>query len=232
MTAKKRLAIAKKELLQIKKLMDKHKFNIDKWGDASYYIVYTKYTEYEINATTTIFPVIGMDKVIYVRKGLRNKNKLTFWDTDKGEFIADGNYEYCNITESKYFKTPIMSIWPINTSNDLSHEVEERYNYSWEYKNNSTMIELKSDIYRFVKNISKEINKLSYVKNTITEMKSECTGMTDYLIIRFINNNTIVIRISELEPICDIHDYTVNIVDKTFYDILNEVLDIVMQNNS
>lgn len=40
MTAKKRLTIAKKELLQIKKLMDKHKFNINTWGNASYYIVH------------------------------------------------------------------------------------------------------------------------------------------------------------------------------------------------
>lgn len=229
MTAEKRLAMAKKELLQIKKLMDKHKFNINTWGNASYYIFYTQYTEYEINATTREFPIDNINNVVYVRKCLRNKNKLTFWDTNKGEFTANSDYDYFNKIEYKYFPTSYSSTWPIATLS-MSDETERRYNTSCELKNNKTMVELKSDIYDFIKNIAIEAEKLPYVKTTITEMKSECTGMTMYLTVKFNDSTCIIIRISEHEPICNLHDYSINIVDKTFYDILDEVLEIVMQN--
>lgn len=112
----------------------------------------------------------------------------------------------------------------------MSDETEQRYSTSWELKNNKTMVELKSDIYDFIKNIATEVEKLPYVKTTITEMKSECTGMTMYLTVKFNDNTCTIIRISEHEPICNLHDYSINIVDKTFYDILDEVLEIVMQN--
>lgn len=230
MTAKKRLTIAKKELLQIKKLMDKHKFNINTWGNASYYIIYTNKTEYEINVTTREFPIDNINDVVYVRKCLRNKNKLTFWDTNKGEFTAYDNYGYFQQTEYKYFPAATLTIWPIKATIDMTEEMEERYNTSWELKNNKTMVELKSDIYDFIKNIAIEVEKLPYVKTTITEMKSECTGMTIYLTVKFNDSTCIIIRISEHEPICNLHDYSINIVDKTFYDILDEVLEIIMQN--
>lgn len=229
MTAKKRLAMTKKELLQIKKLMDKHKFNINTWGNASYYTVYTKYTEYEINATTRKFPIDNINNIIYVRKCLRNKNVLTFWDTFRGEFKANSNYGYFEKIEYKYFPTLNLSTWPIATL-PMSDETEQRYSTSWELKNNKTMVELKSDIYDFIKNIATEVEKLPYVKTTITEMKSKCTGMTMYLTVKFNDNTCTIIRISEHEPICNLHDYSINIADKTFYDILDNVLEIAMQN--
>ena len=226
-----KLVIAKNELRQIKKLIDRNKFNINKWGNASFYTIYTNKTEYEINATTREFPIDNINDVVYVRKCLRNKNKLTFWDTNKGEFTADDDYGYFKKTEYKYFPASTLTIWPIKATIDMTEEIEKRYNTSWEFKNNKTMAELKSDIYGFIKNIAIEVEKLPYVKTTITEMKSSYTGMTIYLTIKFNDNSDdMIIRISEHKPVCNLHDYTVNMIDKTFYDILDEVLDIVMQN--
>ena len=226
-----KLMIAKNELRQIKKFMDRNKFNINKWGNASFYTIYTNKTEYEINATTREFPIDNINDVVYVCKCLRNKNKLTFWDTNKGEFTADDDYGYFKKTEYKYFSAPTLTIWPIKATIDITEEMEKRYNTSWEFKNNKTMAELKSDIYGFIKNIAIEVEKLPYVKTTITEMKSAYTGMTMYLTIKFNDNiDDMIIRISEHKPICALHDYAVNMIDKTFYDILDEVLEIVMQN--
>ena len=90
-----RLKMAKKELLQVKKLIDTNKWNINNYGNANYYTIYTKDgTAFEINELTLIFPDFNINEVVYMRKCLKNCNDLTFWDTDKGEFKATDDFTY------------------------------------------------------------------------------------------------------------------------------------------
>ena len=91
MTAKKRLLLLKKELLQIKKLMDKDKWgfwsnNFNNWGNAISYIFYTKTGyEYELNDNTEKFPNCDINNIIYICKRLKSIPN-TYYDIYKGQF--------------------------------------------------------------------------------------------------------------------------------------------------
>ena len=107
MTAKKRLLLLKKELLQIKKLMDKDKWgfrsnNFNNWGNASSYIFYTKNSyEYEINEDTEEFPNCNINDIIYICKRLKNMTN-TYYDIYQGQFTSQDLKLYLMSLRNKY----------------------------------------------------------------------------------------------------------------------------------
>ena len=107
MTAKKRLLLLKKELLQIKKLMDKDKWgfwsnNFNNWGNAISYIFYTKNGyEYEINDDTEEFPNCNINDIIYICKRLQNMTN-TYYDIYQGQFTSQDLKPYLMPLRNKY----------------------------------------------------------------------------------------------------------------------------------
>lgn len=107
MTCKKRLLLMKKELLQIKKLMDKDKWgfwsnNFNNWGNAVSYIFYTKDGyEYEINDDTEEFPNCSINDIIYICKRLKNMPN-TYYDIYKGQFTLQDLKLYLMPLRNKY----------------------------------------------------------------------------------------------------------------------------------
>lgn len=218
-----RLKMAKKELLQVKKLIDTQRWNINNYGNANYYTIYTKNgTAFEINELTTIFPDFNINEVIYVRKCLKNRNNLTFWDTDNGEFKALDNYKYFEDVETKYNIN--ITIYPLEVPEGL----KERYDYIYERRTNPTLIELKSDIYSFYNDICNELKKEYNIKNAYVTFKSRFVSMSGYITVVFKNNNKTIIRLSDSEPINTLHNENINITGKTYYDLLNDITDIII----
>lgn len=218
----KRLKMAKKELLQIKKLIDTHRWNINNYGNANYYTIYTKNgTAFEINELTIMFPDFDISDVVYVRKCLKHRNILTFWDTDIGEFKALNNFNYFNNVETKYNIT--ITIYPLN----VPEELKDKYDKIYERRTNPVLVELKSDIYSFYADICNELKTKDNIKNAYVTIKSRFVGMSGYITVIFKNNNKTIIRLSDSEPINTLHDENINIIGKTYYDLLSTVQAII-----
>lgn len=213
-----RLKMAKKELLQVKKLIDTQRWNINNYGNANYYTIYTKNgTAFEINELTIMFPDFNINDVVYMRKCLKHRNILTFWDTDIGEFKALDNFNYFNNVETKYNIT--ITIYPL----DVPEELKDKYNQIYERRTNPVLVELKSDIYSFYTDICNELKAKDNIRNAYVTIKSRFVGMSGYITVVFKNNDKTIIRLSDSEPINTLHDENINIIGKTYYDLLNEV---------
>lgn len=112
MNTTQRMKYLKKELKELKKVLDKHNNNVIfrdiKWGNANYYKIFTTdKKEYIIGATTTKFPDINFNNITYIYKNI-NKTGLQDFDIYKGEFDVARDYNYFQNIRDKFGITETM----------------------------------------------------------------------------------------------------------------------------
>lgn len=113
MNSTQRMKFLKNELKALKKVLDKNNNEVImkdiKWGNANYYRIFTNDgKEYIIGLTTSKFPNINFNNIVYIYKNIV-KLGLRDYDIYKGEFDISKDYEYPQRIREKFNITE--TIW-------------------------------------------------------------------------------------------------------------------------